>query len=371
MTQLENRIIKILENENYKNKLIQILKQYKIKNITDELLIDTIMMNPSCLFRDITKINIDLSMLDFTECIKKYNLNDNIYVILNSIKRNGKNLELADAKLKNNYDVVLNAVKKDGLALAYASQKLKNNRKIVEAAINNNINSYYIASTTLKNDINIIKQLLILEPKKILEFDYLNNYTTIVKEVIKKNGLALKYSSLRKNKNVVTSACKNNIKALQYADNILLNDKTFLINLAKKLKNDNVIYYANSKLLLDKQFNIDIIKNLGFNLYFIDNKFKDDIEVVNAAVNKDIRYLEHASERIRKNEQYILELTKKYGPILRYAHSDLLNNKTFMYKAIKEYNGSIKYLKEPLLSDKEFINDIKSINKWCKNYLEH
>ena len=66
----------------------------------------------------------------------------------------------------------------------------------------------------------------------------------------------------------------------------------------------------------------------------------------------------------------MLELIKKHGPILIYAHKDLLTNECFMYKAIKEYNGSIKYLSGDLLNNKDFINKVKSINTWCYNYLK-
>ena len=257
ITQLEKRIIKILENESYKNKLIEILKLYDIRDITDELLIDTIMMNPSCLFRDITKVKIDNTMLDFTNCIKKYDLSDNKIVILNSISRNG------------NKDVVMKAVSTCGKALQYCN--LKNNKDIVMKAILNDPESYYMASVELKNDLDIIKLFLVKSPDKLLEFDYLDNYTKVVKSVIKENGLALKYASkdLRTNKNVVVSACKNNIKALQYADISLLKNDSFIINLSKKLRNDQVIYYAHDSLLNSKDFVIKIINELSFNLYFI------------------------------------------------------------------------------------------------------
>lgn len=370
ITQLEKRIIKILENESYKNKLIEILKLYDIRDITDELLIDTIMMNPSCLFRDITKVKIDNTMLDFTNCIKKYDLSDNKIVILNSISRNGNNLKFASQKLKSNKDVVMKAVSTCGKALQYSN--LKNNKDIVMKAILNDPESYYMASVELKNDLDIIKLFLVKSPDKLLEFDYLDNYTKVVKSVIKENGLALKYASkdLRTNKNVVVSACKNNIKALQYADISLLKNDSFIINLSKKLRNDQVIYYAHDSLLNSKDFVIKIINELSFNLYFINDKYKDDIEVVNASINKDIRNLSHASDRIKSNEQYVLELIKKHGPILIYAHKDLLTNECFMYKAIKEYNGSIKYLSGDLLNNKDFINKVKSINTWCYNYLK-
>lgn len=377
-TQLELRIEKMVKEEIYYNILVNALKLYKIDDklcMNIEFLVDTVMMNPNILYKPISMLSLvkfTKETLDFTNGIKKYNLENNKQIILNSVKRNGNNLSLASTKLKNDYDVVLEAIKNNGLSINYASKKLKNHEQLAIIAINNNPESYYFLSESLKNNENIIKTLIVKEPSKILEFDYLPNYNKLIKKVIKENGMALKYLSNknRDNERLVLLACKNNINSLEYASERLKNDREFIINTAIKLKTDKVVYFASSSLTHNKQFNIDIIKKIGFNLYFVFDEFKDDIDVVEAAVKNDIRNFEHASERLKENEIIILDLTKKYGPVLRYASNKLLNNPNFMLKAISLYNGSIKYIGKELRTNDSFIDEVINIDKWNKEYFK-
>ena len=377
-TQLELRIEKMVNDENYYNILEKALKFYKIDNElmnNIDFLVDTVMMNPNILYKPISMlslINFTNETLDFTNGIKKYNLANNKQIILNSVRRNGNNLSLASTKLKNDYNVVLEAIKNNGLAINYASKKLKDNFDLGILAINNNPDSYYYLSENLKNNEDIIKTLIVKEPSKILEFDYLSNYNKLIKKAIKENGMLLKYLSTknRDNEKIVLLASKNNINSLEYASVRLKNDQNFIINTALKLKSDKVIYFASSSLRHNKQFNINLIEKIGFNLYLMFDEFKDDIDVVEAAVKNDIRNFEHASKRLKENELIVLDLTKKYGPVLRYASSKLLNNSSFMMKAIKLYNGSIKYIGKQLKCDDSFIDEVIKINNWNKEYFK-
>ena len=377
-TQLELRIEKMFENNQYRYIIVEALKLY---NIDEELinnidfLVDTVMMNPNVLYKPVSmlsRVTFNKDCLDFTNGIKKYNLNNNKNIILNSVKRNGLNLNLASTKLKNNSEIVKEALNNNGLAIQYASKKLKSDIDLGIIAINNNPESYYFLNENLKNNEDVIITLLIKSPDKIHQFDYLENYNQIIRKVIKQNGLALKYLSNknRDNERMVTMALKNNIKALEYASIRLKNDPDFIINLAVKFKNDQIIYYASDKLLHNKNFIINIIKKLGFNLYLVHDEFKDDLDVVEAAVSVDVRNFEHASNRIKENEMIVLDLTKKYGSVIRYASNKLLTSPIFMLKAIKVYSVSIKYIDKELKQNDDFINEVIKLDKWNKEYLK-
>ncbi|MEG0576976.1 MAG: DUF4116 domain-containing protein [Bacilli bacterium] len=368
---IELKIQRLFDNQEYRKFILDLLKKLKIRETHIDFLIDTVMMNPNVLFRP--RKNLSILELDFTAGIKKYALDNNKQVILNSVTRNGLNIKLASQKLKNSEEIVKRAISNNGLALEYASKKLKDNKELVLLAIKNNPDSYYFAGLNLKNDPKIIKSVLVREPSYIPKFEYLQKFNDLVKAVIKENGLALEYatSKLKNNKKVVQMAAKENIKALSFASFDLKNDEGFIIETAKKLKSDQVIYYASEFLLSNKEFYIDIIEKIGFNLYFVKDEFKDDLEVVEVAIKKDIRNLEHASNRLKENEIFILHLIKKYGPILRYASKSLLEDKDFMIKAIKTYNGSIKYANESLYNNKLFIKEVSSIDNWCKLYISN
>ena len=377
-TQLELRIEKMFENKQYKEIITEALKLYDIKEelINDiNFLVDTVMMNPNYLYKPVqmlSRVKFNKECLDFTNGIKEYHLSDNKIVILNSVRRNGLNLSLASSKLKNNYDIVKEAINNNGLAIEYASKKLRSDYDLGVIAINNNPDSYYLLNENLKNNEDIIITLLVKSPTEIHNFDYLDNYNQIIRKVIKRNGLALKYLSnkSRDNERLVIAAIKNNINALEYASNRLKNDPDFIINLAVKFKTDNIIYFASEKLLHNKSFIIDIIRKIGFNLYLVHDEFKDDLDVVEAAVSVDIRNFEHASNRIKENEMIVLDLTKKYGSVIRYSSNKLLTNPDFMLKAIKVYSVSIKYISHELKENNDFIDEVIKIDKWNKEYLK-
>ena len=82
--------------------------------------------------------------------------NNNFFVCLNYVNRNGYNLRFVNEELKNNKEIVLEAVKNYGDALAYASDELKNNREIVLATVNNDGKALAYASNELKNDRDIV-----------------------------------------------------------------------------------------------------------------------------------------------------------------------------------------------------------------------
>ena len=96
----------------------------------------------------------------------------------------------------------------------------------------------------------------------------------------------------------------------------------------------------------------------------------DDLDVVEAAVSVDIRNFEHASNRIKENEMIVLDLTKKYGSVIRYSSNKLLTNPDFMLKAIKVYSVSIKYISHELKENNDFIDEVIKIDKWNKEYLK-
>lgn len=371
-TQLELRIEKMLLNEQFNEFINKTIKDFKFKNITNDFLIDIIMMNPNIYLKPafmLFKTEIKTSDIDFTDCIKKYDLGTNKKVVINSINKSGLNLKFADTKLRNNIEIVKLAILNNGLSIEFASNRLRDNLELGIMAINNNPDSYYLLSENLKNNREIIKTLLIKNPSIIKSYEYIDKYNSLVKEVTKNNGLTLKYLDTKytNNKKIVMSAVKNNIKALMYADKSLLSDQYFLIEVSKKLKSDQILYYANSSLQNDKEFIKRLIKETNLNLYFVNDTLKDELDLVNVAIEADTRNLIHASERIKSDKTIILDYIKKHGNILNYVNKDLLNNQEFMLNAIKEYNGCIKNI---TLENEEFNKLLASINDWCNNYIK-
>lgn len=370
-TQLEARIFKMIENEQYKKFIVESLRPFNFKNIDNNFLVDVIMMNPNIYLKPpfmLAKMKIIETDIDFTDCIKKYKLDNNKKVINNSVKKNGLNLKLACSSLRNNKEIVKSALANNGLAIEYASNKFKNDLELAITAIKNNSDSYYKISENLKNNREIIKTLLIKSPELMINFTYVDRYNMLIKEVIRNNGLALRYAteSLRNTKTVVISAVRNNLKSLIYASDDLLKDEDFLIEISKKLKSDQILYYAAAHLQNKKSFIKRLIKETNLNLYLINDSLKNDIEIVKVALDSDIRNFIHASIDLRSNKNLVLNFIKSHGNILNYVDNSLLENEEFMLDAIKEYNGCIK---NNIITNEIFIDKIKSINEWCNNYI--
>lgn len=89
----------------------------------------------------------------------KNNLNDDLRndfdVMMEAVKKNGRNLRFASVELKANHEIVLEAVK-NGMALDFASENLRANREIVLEAVKNSDYAIQYASLNLRSDPEIL-----------------------------------------------------------------------------------------------------------------------------------------------------------------------------------------------------------------------
>lgn len=55
----------------------------------------------------------------------------------------------------------------------------------------------------------------------------------------------------------------------------------------------------------DRNFIMEVMKISGASLRYLDDKYKDDLEIVKTAINSDVRAYEYASERLKNYKEII------------------------------------------------------------------
>lgn len=214
---------------------------------------------------------------------------------------------------------------------------------------------------------------------------------------------------------VVSTAVKQNVKAIEYADAILKKDEGFIYSLAcqnievlKYLQNDTAIKVLN-KIRIEKNNNINTnklynekmvidtiekvkwalnftsgsvvldrasdgikdnkeavlhcVKNIGQALYHASKRLKNDEDVVLEAVSNDGLSLASASEIRRDDDNIVLEAVKNNGYALRFASDRLRNDKEIVKVACKNEPWAIKNASTQLRNDEDFIFEIAKENE--------
>ena len=221
-------------------------------------------------------------------------------------------------------------------------------------------------------------------------------------EIVKKNGLNLKYASeeLKNNKQVVLAAINQSPWAFKYASEALQQDyniafltvsldSVLLKDMSKELKNnrdivlaainsvDNVksaysVRFASDELKNDKEIILSAISKNVYVLQFASINLRDDTDIILAAIEQDPYYaLKLASNNIRKNKDIVLAALKKDKDSFEYASEEFTNNEKFLKLYLnsfsKELTGST------IFNNKKFYQQCELKLKMIKeqSYLEN
>jgi hypothetical protein len=85
--------------------------------------------------------------------------------------------------------------------------------------------------------------------------------------------------------------------------------------------------------------------------------FKDDMDIVRAALSSDVRNIQFASDRLKNNKELATELILRQWSILRYLGNEIRGNRDIMLLAIRQNGMAIQYATEELLKDKELVDE--------------
>ncbi len=221
----------------------------------------------------------------------------------------------ADDETRNNFDIVKAEVEKNGLMLGFASEELKSNKAIVLAAVEQNGLALQFASERLRNDIDVIVPAINQNEMAIF---------------IHGNSIEELYSYI--NDKFINSIFPNQILENQGEVRSKLSDlKIYTGSIANKFYyNFNTFPNTETLFEIKKNLALHFVENRG-DLAHLDEEFRNDRDVVLAAVNKNGRFLEFASEELRNDRGVVLAALESNPLALEYASEGLRNDPEIVY----------------------------------------
>ena len=143
-------------------------------------------------------------------------------------------------------------------------------------------------------------------------------------EIVQASGWEFKNlpdDSLKKDKEIVLAAVKQDGGALQYADDSFKKDKEIVLIAVKN--NGLALEYADDSLKKDKEIVLIAVKQYGTTLEYADDSLKKDKEIVDAAVKQDNRASQYADISLKKYYKITKEIYIKTEPGGRVAFGKL------------------------------------------------
>ena len=112
----------------------------------------------------------------------------------------------------------------------------------------------------------------------------------------------------------------------------------------------------------DKEIVLAAISNYGSSLEYASSEIKADKKIVMKAVKNGGYALQFASDNLKADRDIVLEAVKSYGWVLQYASIPLRNDKQIVIESLREYGQFIRYASDKLKRDKEVV--LKAIYNW-------
>jgi hypothetical protein len=180
--------------------------------------------------------------------------------------------------------------------------------------------------------------------------------------VVKKHGMSLRHGGkFTEDREIVMAAVKQNGLALQFAADAFKNDKEIVF--AASTSSNSIMYngikYASKELRNDKNFIITILQVNGLLLEKLSDEFKNDEDVVLAAVRNNYFTLEYASYNIRNNREFMFTLIQRSIRFLLDASdelkAELRTDRLFILEAVTINGRALSYTSKKFQNDKEIV----------------
>lgn len=272
----------------------------------------------------------------------------------------GQALQDASYRLKDDKNIVLAAVESDGAALLYASDRLKGDKDVVLAAIKNagaTILPY--VSKELKDDKEVVLSA-IRSQKYNMHF---------------LSGMVLSYASerLKDDKEVVLEAINySEGTALENASERLRDDYEVVLEATKEYFSrtfqfeEELFGCISPRIRSNKKYVLELLSYDGYNIKYVSNDLKMDIEVIDSAI-KDIN--KSLNEGFSKGNDSLYSSSN--GMSLAGALPEEKNNKEIVLEAINDTLGlAYYYCSKELQQDPEILNHVKELNPTIIEYVQ-
>jgi len=330
---------------------------------SDEDLMDAGILKyiPQKLFKDkkfmleLLEIETGISDINIFEYADKDLVNGKLF-LKKAINVNFSVIYDIDEKFLADKEIMMIAVNKHGLTLEQASEELKSDKELVLTAIANYGEAIIYASDQLQSDKEFILKAIRIKTSENVYIDFdAGVFPNLSKEMqadeeivltsIKHNYLTLANASVKFNANrdIVLEAVKFGW-ALEFVNEKFKDDKEIVL---KAMEDVGAVYlFASERLQLDKDI---ILSFIGYS-DFVLNRLNDDMtwtsrgslhqdvvidkEIALALVNKDAEYLKDLEE-FQDDIDIVIAAIKNNKNSIEYAEKSLQKNK----KVLNEYNA--------------------------------
>ena len=133
------------------------------------------------------------------------------------------------------------------------------------------------------------------------------------------------------------------------------NDKDIILAAVKK--DCGALSHASEELRNDRDFVLAVVKTNGAALGYASEELKNDKDVVLATVKKCGKALVFASEALRNDKDVVLAAVKEDGDALQYASKELKNDKDVVLAAVKNDGDALQYASRKLQNEIKKITD--------------
>ena len=140
----------------------------------------------------------------------------------------------------------------------------------------------------------------------------------------------------------------------------LIDNKPFIMY--KVFQDVSYLRIASERIKNDKDFMLNIVKYAGEALEYAPEKLRNDREIVLAAVKQNAKALEYASSELKNDKEVVLEVVKQMGCLIHLASEGLRNNKEIVLTAVKNNGYALRFASKELQNDKEVV--LEAVKKW-------
>ena len=214
-------------------------------------------------------------------------------------------------------------------------------------------------------------------------------------EIINILKLQVASEELKRDRDFVLEAVKQNCNAIKYASEELKNDREIVLEAVKQ--NSRVLKYISEKLRNDRKFILEVVKN-GIIPSSLPNKYHDDDEIMfesikNLAILLKKHYISlvindkrpfaqyyetviqsglahrglNMSRKYTSNRESMLEIVKQCGWAYVLVSDNLKNDGEIIYEAIKQDESIKDYLNWTNVDLKSLIQEHNNTNISFKN----
>lgn len=133
----------------------------------------------------------------------------------------------------------------------------------------------------------------------------------------------------------------------------IFNDKTVVIEVLKN--NGLFLRYAHESFKNDPEIVLEAVKQCGISLSYASSNLKSNIDIVTAAVKSHPHALMYASDKLKENKELCLKSVTADGSCLAYVPSELTKDKDIVRAALTNNALSLMYVHSSLKEDRDLV----------------